>query len=123
MTDEEYTSIPNTQPFVALIYPLPLVILTTATPIQALELKEEYNKQKWLYLEFKNVEKALLYFIQDAVEDKYTASLVDEYTNLFCNDMPTVIEYLLYNYSKVRYEEVTQKEAEVIQQECLLYYC
>ena len=67
-----------------------------------------------MYLECKNVEKALLHFIQDAIEDKYTASLVDEYTNLFRDDVPTVMEYLFYNYGKVRYKEVSQKEAEVM---------
>ena len=46
LTDEEYASIPNTQPFVAPTYPLPLVIPTIATLIQALELKEEYNEKK-----------------------------------------------------------------------------
>jgi len=114
LTDAEYNSIPNTQPFVAPTYPAPLVIPSTATAIVALELKETYNEQKRLYLECKNVEKALLRFIQDAIEDKYIASLVDTYTNLFKDDVPTVMEYLNYNYGKVRYEEVVAKEAEVM---------
>ena len=40
LTDEECAAIPNTQPFVALQYPPPLVILATATQMQVLELKE-----------------------------------------------------------------------------------
>ena len=87
---------------------------STATAVEALELKEAYNEQKWLCLKFKNVEKALLRFIQDAIEDKYAASLVDAYTNLFKDDVPTVMEYLNYNYGKVRYKEVVAKEAEVM---------
>ena len=70
LTDAEYASIPNTQPFVPPTYPPPLVIPANSTPIQALELKEEYNKCKRLHLECKNIEKALLMCIQEAIEDK-----------------------------------------------------
>ena len=44
LTDEEYASIPNIAPFIAPTYPLPLEIPTTATPIQALKLKEVHNE-------------------------------------------------------------------------------
>ena len=64
-------------------------------------------------MECKNVEKALMRHIQDAIEEKYLESLVDEYTNLISGDIPIVLEYLFYNYSKVRSDEVAQKEAEV----------
>ena len=33
---------------------------------------------------------------------------------MFRDDIPIVMEYLFYNYGKVHYEEVTQKEAEVM---------
>ena len=56
----------------------------------------------------------MLRHIQDAIEDKYMESLVDEYTNLLTSDIPTILAYLFYNYRKVRLEEVTQKEIEVI---------
>ena len=114
LTDAEYATIPNTQPFIPPTYPPPLVIPANSTPIQALELKEQYNEQKRLYLECKNVEKALLRHIQEAIEDKYINSLVDEYTNLLTQDVPTIMQYLFYNYGKVRSEEVTSKEAEVM---------
>ena len=39
----------------------------------------------------------------------------DNFTILFCDDILTVMEYLNYNYSKVHYEEVTQKEVELMQ--------
>ena len=58
--------------------------------------------------------KALLRHIQDAIEDKYTEALVDEFTNLFSDDVPTVLEYLFYNYGKVSMEEVMEKEREVM---------
>ena len=114
LTDAEYTTIPNTQPFIPPTYPPPLVIPANSTPIQALELKEQYNEQKRFYLECKNIEKALLQHIQEAIEDKYINSLVDEYTNLLTQDVPTIMQYLFYNYGKVRSEEVSSKEAEVM---------
>ena len=60
LTDQECNTIPNTAPFVLPNYLPPLVIPQTATPVQAIELKEQHNEQKRLYLECKNVEKALL---------------------------------------------------------------
>ena len=53
-------------------------------------------------------------YIQDAIEEKYLESLVDEYTNLISGDIPAVLEYLFRNYSKVRSDKVSQKESEVI---------
>ena len=114
LSDEEYATIPNTEPFILPTYPPPLVIPNNATPIQALELKEAYTEQKRIYLECKNVEKALLRHIQEAIEDRYIEALVDEYTNLLRDDVPTVMSYLDYNYGKVRSEEVSAKEAEVM---------
>ena len=67
-----------------------------------------------MYLEYKNVEKALLRHIQDAIEDKYIKLLVDKYTNLLTSDIPTILEYLFYNYRKVKSKEVAQKESEVM---------
>ena len=60
LTDQEHNSILNTLPFVPPNYPSLLVMPQIATPIQAIELKEQCNEQKRLCLEHKNVEKALL---------------------------------------------------------------
>ena len=60
LTDEEYVSISNIEPFIAPNYPLPLVIPLILILIQALELKDTHQEQKRLYLECKNVEKTLL---------------------------------------------------------------
>ena len=114
LTDEEFDSIPNTTPVEPPNYPGPLVIPATATPIEALELKERHQEEKRLYLEFKNVEKALLRHMQDAIEEKYIEALVNEYTNLLDGDVPSMLQYLFYNYGKVRSEEVAQKEMEVM---------
>ena len=114
LTDDEYASIPHTQPFVAPNYPPPLLIPATSTQIQAIELKEQHGEAKRLYLECKNVEKALLRHIQDAIEDKFIEPLVDPYTNLLTGDVPSILAYLDYNYGKVRSEEVTQKDNEVM---------
>ena len=56
----------------------------------------------------------MLRHIQDALEERYSGSLVDEYTNLLTGDVPSILDYLFYNYGKVRSEEVTQKESEVM---------
>lgn len=114
LTDREYAIIQNTQLFVAPNYPTDLKIPSNATPIQALELKDAHHELKRLYLECKNVEKALLRHKHDAIEQKYIESLVDEYTNLLNDDVPSTLTYLFYNYGKVRLEEVSQKEAEVM---------
>ena len=76
-------------------------------PIQVLELKEAYNEQKRLYLEYKNVEKALPRHIQDAIENKYIESLIDKYINLLTDDVSTIMQYLFYNYGKVWSEEIS----------------
>ena len=67
-----------------------------------------------MYLEYKNVEKALMRHIQDVIEEKYIESLVNEYANLISGDIPAVLEYLFCNYGKVRSDEVSQKESEVM---------
>ena len=40
--------------------------------------------------------------------------MLNEYTNLLIEDVPTTMEYLYYNYGKVRSEEVSQKETKVM---------
>ena len=90
------------------------MIPANATQLQALELKQQHEEEKRLYLECRNVEKALLRHIQEALEEQYIGHLVDEFTNLLTGDVPTILEYLFYNYGKVRSEEVTQKEQEVM---------
>ena len=69
LTNEEYALIPNIQPFIASNYPPPLVIPANTSQIQALELKEQHEEEKRLYLECKNVKKALLRHTQDALEE------------------------------------------------------
>ena len=59
----------------------------------------------------KNVEKALLRHIQNALEEKFIKHMVDEDTGLTEDDIQTVLEYLLSNYGKVPSEEVKKKEA------------
>ena len=44
LTDAEYNSIPDTQPLAPPNYLLPLVIPLTATAIEVVQMKEQYNK-------------------------------------------------------------------------------
>ena len=60
------------------------------------------------------MEKALIRHIQDALEDKHIEALVDQCTNLLTGHAPTMLDYLSYNYGKVRFEDVTQKDNEVM---------
>ena len=83
---------PNTEPFVPPNYPALLVIPPTATAIEAMQLKEQYNDGRRRYLECKNYEKALLRHTQDALEEKYVAALVDNYTNLITTDIPETLQ-------------------------------
>ena len=80
----------------------------------ALEIKDWHIEGKRLYLEYKNVKKALLWHIQDAIEDKYIESLVDEHTNLLIGDVLAILKYLSYNYEKVRSKEITQKDNNIM---------
>ena len=80
----------------------------------ALEARNVYIEAKRTYIECKNVEKALLRHIQDALEEKYIKVLVDEFTNLITYDIPAVLTYLFATYGKVSGEEVSQREMEVM---------
>ena len=62
----------------------------------------------------KCLKKVLLRHIQDAIEEKYIKSLVNEYTNLLDGNVPTMLNYLFCNYGKVRSEEVSQKGMEIM---------
>ena len=73
-------------------YPQLLTIPVDTTAIQALELKDAHNERKHIYLEYENAEKALLWRIQDIMEDRHIESLVNEYANLFTDDIPAVME-------------------------------
>ena len=114
LTDAEYATISDAEPFAAPAYPGPLVIPNTATATQVLQLKDEHAEKKRICLECKNAEKALQRHMQDSMEDKHTAALVDKFTNLITDDMPTALDYLFYNYGKVSSEEVSEKEAEIM---------
>lgn len=114
LTDSEYARIlPTPTPFLPPHFPEALVVPVGTDAVQALTLREAYKDQKKSYYECKNVEKALQRHIQDAIEDKYLDSLVNEDTQLLQEDVPTVLEYLFDTYGKIPSEEVKQKEADI----------
>ena len=112
LDDPEYAAISATA-FTAPPYPATLTIPTTVTQVEALNLREAHREAKRAYYECKNVEKALQRHIQDAIEDKYLETLVNDDTQLIQDDIPTVLDYLFDLYGKVPSEEVKQKEAEI----------
>ena len=112
LTNEEYATVSNTA-FKAPAYPAALHIPNGTDQVTALNIREIHKDEKRAYYESKNVEKALLRHIQDAIEDKYLESLIDEDTQLLNADIPDVLQYLLETYGKVPSEEVKQKEIEV----------
>ena len=63
LTEEEYTLVPYTQPFIVLNYLPLLTIPPISTPKQELVLKDRHQEARRLYLDIKNIEKALLRYI------------------------------------------------------------
>ena len=60
LTDQEYASIAGTRLFGPPMYPGLLDIPDNVTSIQVLNLKDQHSEERCLYLECKNVEKALM---------------------------------------------------------------
>ena len=112
LTDPEYTTVSPTA-FSAPTFPAALEIPAGTDQVNALNLREQHKEKKRAYYECKNVEKALQRHIQDAIEDKYLESLIDDDTQLITEDVPTVLAYLFDTYGKVPSAEVKQKEAEI----------
>ena len=73
-----------------------------------------YTPRKNLCLKFKNAEKCLQRHTQDAIEDKHIGPLVDKHTNLFTHNVLTTMNYLFHEHGKVRLEEVSIKEHEIM---------
>ena len=48
------------------------------------------------------------------MEEMFLETLIEEHTNLLTDDFPATMVCLLYNHGKVRSEEVTQKDADVM---------
>ena len=114
LNNEEYASItPAPLPFNPPNFPAPLVIGIGTNQVTALTRREQWQEDKKRYYECKNVEKALQRHIQDAIEDKYLASLVNEDTGLIHEDIPTVLAFLFEAYGIVPSEEVKQKETDI----------
>ena len=112
LTDPEYARVSVTA-FAAPPFPAALTIPTGTDQVTALNLREQHKEKRRAYYECKNVEKALQRHIQEAIEDKYLESFIDDDTQLIVNNVPTVLEYLFDTYGKVSSEEVKQKEAEI----------
>ena len=94
-------------------FPPPLVIPQGTDHVTALALCKQHTEDKRKYYECINVKKALQRHIQDAIEDKYLESLVNDDTQLIQQDIPDVLAYLFETYGKIPSKEVKQKEAEI----------
>ena len=115
LSDPEYQRIsPPPTRFQAPTWPGTLTIDAAAAPVAAMHLKEVHRESIRVYRECKNVEKALLRHVQNAIEEKYIEHLLDDDTGLIEVDIPHVLDYLFLNYGKVPSEEVKEKEAEVL---------
>jgi len=112
LTEQEYQAVSN-DPFEAPEYPEALTIPRGTDQVRAFNLREIHKENKRLYYECKNVENALQQHIQDAIEDKYLESLVNDDTQLITASIPDVLTYLFDSYGKVPSEEVKQKEQEI----------
>ena len=95
LPDIKYAKItPTPAPFVALTYTLTLTIHPNATSVEPIQARENHTEKTRLYREFKDMEKALLYHIHIALEEKYIDHIVDKDTYLLEDDIPTVMGYL-----------------------------
>ena len=92
LTDAEYATVSPTTAFAAPDYPDALAIPTRTDQVKALNLRKQHREAKRVYCKCKNVEKALQRHIQDAIEDKYLESLINEDTQLIQDDIPTVLQ-------------------------------
>ena len=105
---------PTPTPLEALAQPGALTINPAAAAAKAVHAKETYHGTMRVYCNCKNIKKALLRHIQNALEHKYIQPLLNDDTGLIENDLPTVLTYLDTNYGKVLPEQVKQKESEVL---------
>lgn len=113
LTDPVYLLVAGVA-FVAPAYPPALNIPANATVVEALNLKEQHQAAVNKYRECQNIKKALLRFLQDAIEPKYLEIFIDEDTGLITDDIPTVLDHLDAHYGTVRGDEVKAQEAEVL---------
>ena len=111
MKDADY---PGAVPFVAPTYPTALTIPTTATPTEALNLRENHREDKAKYRECANVERTLLRFLQKAVDKKYVQHFINDDTALLDTPIADIMDHLFKHYGQIRGEEVTAREAEVL---------
>ena len=79
LSSVEYAAVCDT-PFDAATFPSSFTIPTGMDQVAALNTREVHKEQKRNYYECKNVEKELQRHIQDAIEEKYLESLIDEDT-------------------------------------------
>ena len=112
LTDAEYATVTAT-PYVPPTYPATLKIPTGTDQVQALNLREIHKYAKNAYYKCKNVDKSLQRHVQNAIENKYLESLVNEDTQLIQDNIPTVMQFLFHAYRKIPSEEVKQKETEL----------
>ena len=114
LTDAEYTSMETHPPwFDAPNYPIPLQIPPGASQVDAFTIHHIHTEQTRKYYECKNVEKALQRHIQDAIEDMYLETLMNEDTQLFQEDISTVLAYPFATYGEVPTVEVKEQENEI----------
>ena len=95
-------------------FPGALSIPASAGPVQALELRSTHEERLRQYRECRNVEKALLRFIQSAIEEEYLEDLVDLESNLITEDIPDVLQRLTDAYGKISTAMVKEKEKDIL---------
>ena len=114
LSEQEYRRICPDTPFDAPEFPGTLTIPRGTDTADALNLREEHRTNVALYREYREVEKALVRHITQALESKYIDFLKNENTDLIEDDIPTVLAYLFSDYGKVPTHEVKDKERQVL---------
>ena len=115
LTDQEYAELSRSPPqFVAPQFPGALSIPESAGPVQALGLRSTHEESLRQYRECRNVEKALLRFIQGAMEEEYLEDLLDTESNLITEDIPEVLKRLTDAYGRISTGIVKEKEKDIL---------
>ena len=109
LTSQEYQKIAQTA-FTAPSYPSALAIPSGTDPVVALNLRTKHSEAKDAHRKCKEVERALLRHVQNAIDEEWLDSLINEDTQLIEEDIVDVLQYLDENYGEVPSEELKEME-------------
>ena len=91
-------------------YPATLTIPARTDSVAALNLRTRHKEKQEAHKRCKDVERALLRHVQNAMDEEWLDTLVNEDTQLIEDDIEDVITYLEENYGHIPSEELKAME-------------